>query len=41
MEQGMKSIVLCAIRMEKYNERLNEVKQTIPVLEAMLKGKKK
>jgi len=26
------------IRMEKYNERLNEVKQTIPVLEAMLKG---
>jgi len=29
------------IRMEKYNERLNEVKQTIPVLEGMLKVKKK
>lgn len=30
------------IRMEKYSERLNEVKQTIPVLEDMLKkGKKK
>jgi hypothetical protein len=29
------------IRMEKYTKRLNEVKQTIPVLEEMLKGKKK
>ncbi len=27
------------IRMEKYNQRLNEIKQTLPVLRAMLKKK--
>lgn len=40
-KKGNISESIYKIRMEKYTERLNEVKQTIPVFEAMLKGKRK
>jgi len=40
-KKGEISESIYKIRMEKYSQRLNEVKGTIPVLEAMLKEKKK
>lgn len=40
-EKGKLSESIYKIRMEKYSERLNEIKETIPVLEAILRKNKK
>ena len=39
-ETGKLSGPIYEIRMDKYNKRINEIDQKLPVLEAMLKGKK-
>ena len=39
-KKGKISELIYDIRMEKYNKRLNEVKQMMPVLKARLKKKK-
>ena len=39
-ETGKLSAPIYEIRMDKYNKRINDIDQKLPVLEAMLKGKK-